>query len=61
MCSVGVLTRNINGVKIPNDVMKDDNRIIWKVRLFKDEKSKNGNFSSCALFLSLILRFCDLR
>ena len=31
---------------IPNDETKVEARMIWKVRLFKEEKSKKGSLSS---------------
>ena len=42
----------MNGENIPNEDKDVESRMIWKVLERSEEKSKNGNFSSRALFLS---------
>ena len=40
--------KNVSNYKtnIPNDETKVEARMIWKVRLFREEKSKKGSLSS---------------
>ena len=58
---LGVLTKRSIGVNMPNEDTKDDTRMIWKVRLLREEKSKKGNSCSWVLFLSFNFLFWDFR
>lgn len=48
------------GVNMPKEDTKVEARMIWKVLLLSEEKSKKGGCSVISLFLSLIFLFCDL-
>ena len=54
------LTSSTMGVNMPKEDTKVEARMIWKVLLFSEEKSKKGGCSVISLFLSLIFLFCDL-
>ena len=44
--------------KLPNEETKVEARMIWKVLLFKEEKSKKGSFSSWSWYWSLMAIIC---